>query len=203
MLTDKSQIQHDYIVGQTGSGKSYIAKQIAKEFRWDGWPIFVSSAKAARTQKNGDPLDDIKEWFRDVGAERVESDPYVLVDIWKRHEMPPSVVVFDEGTIDLGNHPDPRMKEFFALAREERIKIILLGLTYSSVNKTIRQQCGRLFLFNVPRQDLREIIGDWPLGTENEAIMQRAVDLPVYGHLHADRKKKFAAIIGPDGSVIS
>lgn len=199
MLNDTAKIQHEYIVGPTGSGKSYIAKRVAREIRMAGFPVFVASAKAERKNPDGSEKSDIREWKTISGAEYVTHDPMRLMSLWEKNQMPPACVVLDEGAIDLGNHPDPLARKFIKLCRDDHIKVLLLSQNYKRVSKDIRDNCGALRLFNVSSDEVRSVCADYRFDEASEEKIRSATNLAQYEYLRVNKALRVCEIINKKG----
>lgn len=201
MLNNTSKIQHCYIVGQTGSGKSYLAKQIAREHRMAGWPVYVASAKAGRRNADGRPKQDVIEWKKISGAILVTDDAMLIAQQWDAGKLPPSVVVFDEGSVDLGNNPEKVISDMFKLSRDDKIKIILLSQNYKRVAKQIRDNCGELRLFGCSSDDLSAVRADYSFGLDSERIINQANQLDQYEHLYINPAQRLCTILTKERKV--
>ncbi|WP_269526506.1 ATP-binding protein [Coraliomargarita parva] len=202
MLKDSAKIQHSYIVGSTGSGKSFIGKRLAREIRMSGFPVFVASAKARRKNADGSEKSDVKEWRTFAGADFVTGDPMQIVKMWDANRLPPCCIVFDEGAVDLGNNPDKLVMDMFQLCRDDHIKIILLSQNYKRTCKAIRDNCADLRLFGCGSDDMKAARGDYAFNAASEQTIERVCMLNQYEYLHVNKAVQICEVIGRDGKAL-
>lgn len=201
MLKDRSAIQHVFGVGPTGSGKSFVGKKRARAIRMAGYPVYVCSQKAKPeiSKMIGGLHPDVKEWKTECGATHITHDPLYFPKLFWAGQLGPSLLVYDEGAVEIGMNPPPEIADMIRVCRDMGIMFWINSQNYTAVSPQVRNQCKELVLFNCAQADVRYVINDYRFDAHSEEVIKRGTNLGLYEHLHIDTRGRVAEIVGPDG----
>lgn len=119
---------HTAIVGMSGCGKTYLARQMAAQATATGRPVIVLDPKGTR-------------WD---GAQLVETDPHRFLSIAKASRG--CLVVIDEAGVGLDRN-DRDFDWFATMSREWGHNCVFLTQRAAQVHPNIRENCYKLALF--------------------------------------------------------
>lgn len=133
---------HCLILGMTLSGKSTLAKLLAKKYKNSGYKILVL-----------DPVFD-PGWCADF----ITDDPDEFLTVfWKSRQC---AVFIDEAGENVGQH-DKKMMKTATRGRHYGHVVHYIAQGGRQINKTVRDQCGRLFLFTTALADAKVHAEEW------------------------------------------
>ena len=156
---------HSLIIGITECGKTTLARRIMKESKR---PSIVL-----------DPL--LDPAYCEAGAEILTDDADEFMDFAKQN--PGYNLVLDEGAESVGRY-DREKLWITTRSRHFGHSAFILSQRAQDINKTIRDQCSRLFLFCCSTYDAKIFGSEW--GKRN-AILSRADELPKLCFFDAER----------------
>jgi ABC-type dipeptide/oligopeptide/nickel transport system ATPase component len=139
---------HQSIIGQSGSGKSSLVREICANVKGTGVGVLVFDPTQLRSGKSVDgwPADYVFNEWEPFKAHVWESRGcYVVID-----EAPEACEIDGAGVRSMlmrGRH----LGHVFALC----------GQRYKRLDKTARDQCGKLFAFMMAEDDAAELAKDW------------------------------------------
>lgn len=172
---------HVLIAGTTTSGKTTLAKLLAEHQRSRGYGILVC-----------DPLLD-KGWQ----AELVTSNPQKFLHIAQKSRS--CMLYLDESGETVGRYNDEmlwlatRARHYGHISHFITQRVVLL-------NRTVRDQCSKLFLFRVSANDAKTLADDWANTSLLDAASLNRFEF-IYCHRFGTTKKfaltqKGAKLIG-------
>lgn len=155
---------HSLILGQTESGKTTLAKQLARHFR--------------EVRRKGvivlDPMND-PEWPADFRT----SDPRKFLDVfWANREL---YAFIDESGKMVGRY-DSEMEETATVGRHWGHSCLYLSQRGAQLNATVRAQCRHLFLFTMAKDDCKILANEY-----NSPELLTATALPQGHFMHKAR----------------
>lgn len=133
---------HVLVLGMTLSGKTMLAKSLAAEYRAAGISVLVL-----------DPLRD-PGWHADYQT----SDPEEFLNFfWGARSC---AVFIDEAADSVGRY-DLAMQKTATRGRHWGHRVHYLSQRGTSINRTVRDQCSRLFLFASSLSDCKIHANEW------------------------------------------
>lgn len=152
---------HTLIVGTTCSGKSFLAKKLAAEFKRDGRTVAVL-----------DPI--ANKWAADFQTH----DPAVFLDYCRTHT---GLIIFVDESGDVFEKYDSELNWLATRGRHLGHYCFFIGQRYTQIPKTVRANCSNLYLFASHPDDAAELAKDF-----NEPDLAMAATLP-QGHFFFKR----------------
>lgn len=136
---------HSLILGMTLSGKSTLAKALARRYAFSGIGILVH-----------DPMGD-PEWpTGESGFRTSDTDEFLAAFFASR-----SCAVFvDEAGDSAGQH-DKEMQKTATKGRHFGHRVHYISQRGTMINRTIRDQCSHLFLFATALEDCKVHSREW------------------------------------------
>lgn len=132
---------HSLIVGITTSGKTTLAKQMASSYRRKGRPVLVHDVL-------------LSKWDADFVTDDMS---LFMKNAQENHNC---MLFIDESSEAIGRYN----RETFWLATRSRhqghVAHFILQ-RYADINKTVRDQCSRLFTFRISTYDAKCLCDDW------------------------------------------
>lgn len=158
---------HSFICGQSGSGKTHLAKQLSHAYKAAGRGVLVC-----------DPNMD-SDW----SADKQFSEIGPFVEFAKRAT---GCALFVEECLEtVGMHPPPEVKWIATRSRHWGHLAFFSSHRGAGVNLSMRMQCSRLFLFNVEPGEAAE----WAK-IYNDPELLKAADLPAHEFYYKERFKR-------------
>lgn len=157
-------LKHAGIFGQTQSGKTYLAQAMARGYRKRGIPVLVL-----------DPFLD-PAWHCDLLTRSMDE---LLA---AAHASQGCAIFIDEAGQCIGLNPSKEIEWLTTGSRHRGHVVRICGQRGVMVNKTMRDQLGELYLFNVNYKDADE----WA-DCFNDEGLRAAPDLPQYVFFHKRR----------------
>lgn len=133
---------HVLILGMTESGKTTLAKKLARKYKASGLGIIVL-----------DPLC-TTDWQADVNVS--EPDQF-LESFWGSRQC---AVFIDESGDAVGRY-DTAMIQTATKGRHWGHRVHYITQRASSISRTVRDQCSHLFLFRSGKQDCKLHAEEW------------------------------------------
>ena len=156
---------HVLILGQTESGKTSLAKKLAAVYKEQGIGVLVL-----------DPIGD-PSWPADFRT----SDPDEFLQVyWSSKKC---AVFIDEAGESVGRF-DMAMQKTATRGRHWGHKNHYLSQRGTMINRTVRDQCSTIFLFNTALEDCKVHARDW-----NQPELLNASKLPQGHYLTCGRYK--------------
>lgn len=156
---------HVLIVGQTESGKTTLAKRLCREYQQHG-------IKTAVLDILNDP-----EWHADY--QTADQEEFLATVKQSR-----SLAVFvDEGGETIGRY-ESELKWLATRGRHFGHNCHFISQRASDISKTVRDQCSRLFCFQVSLTDAKTLSDDWAreeLRQANTLAQGEFFDCPRFG----------------------
>jgi hypothetical protein len=131
---------HTLTIGATMSGKTRLQQHIAKRLKARGFPVLVCSPM---------PIG----W----DAHRIVSSVDELIDLAKRCKSAHLFVDEAGGMID-GNNPDHAW--LTTMSRHRGHTAHLITQRHIQVSPTMRDQCGRKYIFRIGRNDAQQLANE-------------------------------------------
>lgn len=153
---------HCLYLGMTGSGKTTLAKEMARKFRAQGFGVLVL-----------DPMGD--DWAADFQTD----DPNHFLAVVAKSTR--CAVFVDESGETIGHYE----KDMFWLATRARHyghSCHFITQRAAQLSPTVRDQCGRMFLFRVSTRDADILANEWA-----EPTIKCAAQLERYAMLYCER----------------
>jgi hypothetical protein len=163
----ENKIYHAGIIGQTQSGKTFLAQAQAKGYRARGFPVLVC-----------DPFLD-PNWPCDFMTDNMAELLRVA------HQAEGCAIFIDEAGQTIGLNPSKEIEWLTTGSRHRGHFVRICGQRGVMINRTMRDQLGELYLFNVNYKDADE----WA-ECFNEPELKKAVNLPPHYFIHARRFEK-------------
>lgn len=130
------------ILGQTLSGKSTLAKKLAREYKANGIGVIVL-----------DPVGD-PEWQADYST----PDPETFFDVYNKSR---SCMAFIDESGDICKDYPALITRTATRGRHRGHRNHYIAQRATLINPTIRDQCSELFLFNSGLEDCKVHAAEW------------------------------------------
>lgn len=157
-------LKHAGIFGQTESGKTFLAQAQAAGYRKRGIPVLVC-----------DPF-----MSPDWKADFMTDDIFKLLEV--AHQAQGCAIFIDEAGQCIGLHPDKKIEWLTTGSRHRGHIVRICGQRGVMVSKTMRDQLGELYLFNVNYKDAEE----WS-DCFNDTELRKAPSLRPYHYIYKRR----------------
>lgn len=158
---------HSYIVGTTGSGKSHLAKSMARGYREAGYSVLAL-----------DPVRD-PEWAAVADHVTADKDEFLRV-FWESANCK----VFVDETLRVTDNHDKEFHATATMGRHNGHQLYYLAQRPSHIPVNIRSQCQTVFTFRQNRKE--SILMSDDFGNDD---LRQAVELGKYEFLHATNFK--------------
>lgn len=129
---------HSLILGVTESGKTTLSKRIAEQARERGIGVIVL-----------DPLND-PEWPADF---RTADKSEFLSAVWRSRKC----FVFVDEAGEMVSHHNPEMMPLTTRGRHWGHNVFLISQRAEQINRTVRDQCARLYMFALAHPDCKTL----------------------------------------------
>lgn len=139
---------HSKIIGMTESGKTTLAKQLSKEYQQRKIPVIVL-----------DPLGD-PGWSDNPDSEYFYQTDNKAVFLSAVRASRSCAVFIDEAGESVGQY-DREMYWLATRGRHYGHNCHFLAQRAQQIAKTVRDQCGRLYLFNCSLDDAKTLANEW------------------------------------------
>lgn len=138
-------MSHSLIIGMTMSGKSTLARRLVAGYRTKGTESLIL-----------DPLED-PAW-KSAGARYLTGDGKKFMDIVFKSER--CAIFIDESGEAIGRYAG-EMKKLATRSRHYGHNAHFLSQRAVDIDKTIRDQCNRLFVFRVSKKDAETLADEY------------------------------------------
>jgi DNA helicase HerA-like ATPase len=161
---------HNLILGRTGSGKSTLAREL----------IRIMKQKFGMLSIVFDPFMDPK--WKEVGAEYVTNSQEEFLKrakAWRKFHL-----VIDEASTTIGTH-NPEMMWCATMGRHFGHLCTFITQRASTLNRTVREQCSRYFIFKCGRKDAKTLAEDYgpEVAEAWRLAMGEFLDIPNFGEV--------------------
>lgn len=133
---------HGLILGMTESGKTTLAKQLARQLKASGCGVIVL-----------DPMND-PEWNADF--QTTDGDEFLRV-LWANRQL---YAFIDESGEAVGKY-DEEMRQTATRGRHWGHSLFYLSQRGAQLNATVRAQCRHLWLFTSARDDCKVLANEF------------------------------------------
>lgn len=154
---------HTIIIGQTESGKTMLARSLALEYKKAGYNVLVLDSAFNEWEAADYHTDDITDFINVAAASRQCA---LFID-----EAGEEVGTYQRA----GNVIATKMRHLGHAAH-------FIAQRTKAVNATVRQQCSRIALFNVWRDDAKEMAQEF-----NKPELAKAADLAQFEYFYTSR----------------
>lgn len=134
---------HTYIVGITNSGKSHLAKHLAREYKAAGFSIIVLDPQGSR------------EWAEIADTYTEDRDEFLDV-FWRSRNCK----VFVDECQDVMDDHDKEMAKIVKRGRHNGHQVFLISQRPKSIPRNARTQCSQIISFKQARDEARTMASE-------------------------------------------
>lgn len=151
---------HSFITGRSGSGKTFLAMEKARQLRAHGMPVIVLN-----------PIPH-NEWSADFET----AEPAEFIRVVRANRGCHCFV--DEAAIMVGLHPSEDMMWTALVSRNLGHRFYYISPRVMTVARSVRDQCSEHYVFRIGYKDAKELAE-----SEGEDAIKAAARLPRYEYL--------------------